>query len=93
MKKILVILLAALMIFSLAACQTMRTPDESSLPDQPTLADQLHVEFEDIPEKGGLLLRYSEYRKLETNIINMRTYIQQLELQNQFLRQKVIGSE
>lgn len=92
MKKILVILLAVLIIFFLAACQTMQT-DESSLPDQPTLADQLHVEFEDIPEKGGLLLRYSEYRKLETNIINMRTYIQQLELQNQFLRQKAIGSE
>ena len=32
-----------------------------------------------MPEQGGLFLSYGEYRKLETNIINMRAYQEKLE--------------
>lgn len=93
MKKILVILLIALIPFFLASCQTTSNSGDVVLPSPVEPAAELQVVFEDAPDSGGLLLKYDEYRKLETNIINMRGYIDKLELQNKWLREKLSGDE
>lgn len=93
MKKLLVFLLIMLMPFFLASCQTTSNQSDIVLPSPAEPITELQVVFEDAPNSGGLLLKYNEYRKLETNIINMRGYISELESQNEWLREKLIGDE
>lgn len=81
------------MPFFLASCQTTSNQGEAVLPAAIEPIAELQVIFEDAPDSGGLLLKYNEYRKLETNIINMRGYIDKLKTQNEWLREKLSGDE
>ncbi len=70
--RIAILLIGLIISFS---CKTMnevvfRVP----LPTKPSYEKVVFIEKDD-----GLFLSYSEYRKLERNIIEMRIYIEKLE--------------
>jgi hypothetical protein len=72
-------LLAVPMLFS-QACQSapesLPVKIEVSLPPAPQPPELLPVAWED--RQGGLWLAYGEYRALETNIVRMRAYEEDL---------------
>lgn len=51
---------------------------------RPALPFEIPVLFVDLPEHGGLLLAYDEYRNLEKNIIELRRYCADLEATIQY---------
>lgn len=82
MKRISILFLTiSLLIMQtifLAGCKTAE-PQRHAMVALPERYEELHVKFEDMPEHGGLLLKYDEYRKLAINVQSMRSYEKQLE--------------
>lgn len=64
----------------LTSCQTIEGIAEPEVvrPRLPEPADIKPVHFEDVPELGGLLLTYDDYRALRYNIIEYRREIADL---------------
>lgn len=68
------------LIIVTAFCGCESTVDVNTVPVVlPERYEELSVAWQDMPEQGGLFLSYEEYRKLELNIINMRSYQEKLE--------------
>lgn len=71
---------ATLMLIIVMFCGCTSTVDVEPVPVVlPERYEELAVQWQNMPEQGGLFLSYGEYRKLETNIINMRAYQEKLE--------------
>ena len=62
MKKILAILLAALMVFSLAACSTSGTPEKADEPQAPAQGEP-EAEEEQLEREGRRTVRTAACRK------------------------------
>lgn len=82
MKKISILFLTVSLLIMptifLAGCKTAESQEYSTV-TLPERYEELYVRFEDMPEHGGLLLKYDEYRKLAINVQSMRSYEKQLE--------------
>lgn len=74
MRKIFILLFVLILL----GCSTTTVENQISA-KLPEKYEELSVSFVDLPDRGGLLLYYDEYRKLEINILNMRYYEEQLE--------------
>lgn len=72
----------------LTSCQTIEGVAEPEVahPPLPAPADIKPVHFEDVPELGGLLLTYDDYRALRHNIIEYRREIADLRDTLEFYR-------
>ena len=82
MKKMSILFLTAslsiMLTLCLGSCTTTDKPVQETVSLPPKYV-QLKVHWEDMPDKGGLSLSYSEYRKLAVNVENMRAYEKKLE--------------
>ena len=84
------ILFMMLTLSFLTSCQTIESVAEPEAvhPPLPAPADIKPVHFEDVPELGGLLLTYDDYRSLRYNIIEYRREIADLRDTLEFYRGK-----
>lgn len=82
MKKMsilfLTVSLSIMLTLCLGSCTTTDKPVQETV-SLPPKYEVLEVHWEDMPDKGGLFLSYSEYRKLAVNVENMRAYEKKLE--------------
>lgn len=74
---LMLILLATLTVSSLTSCRTVENVPAQSIehPPLPDPAEIRPVHFDDVPEMGGLLLSYDDYRAFRANIIEYRREI------------------
>lgn len=90
MKRRIPILFMMLTLSFLTSCQTIEgiAEPEAVHPPLPEPADIKPVHFEDVPELGGLLLSYNDYRALRYNIIEYRREIADLRDTLEFYREE-----